>query len=110
MTSKIDRLDAELEELIAETARGADAIEATDEIAAANRIDTTWRETTNLARLSLRELSNLDRFIERETTDDLVDFANIQALKEDAEKAFIAVNGHAILHDGGHQNCMLTDT
>ena len=20
------------------------------------------------------------------------------------------VNGHAILHDGGHQNCMLTDT
>jgi hypothetical protein len=90
MTSKIDRLDAELEELIAETARGADAIEATDEIAAANRIDTTWRETTNLARLSLRELSNLDRFIERETTDDLVDFANIQALKEDAEKAFIA--------------------
>ena len=43
-----------------------------------------------MARLSLRELGNLDRFIERETTDDLVDFANIQALKEDAEKAFIA--------------------
>ncbi len=89
MANKIDKLDAELEEFLAEAARGADAIEATDEIAAANRIDTTWRETTNLARLSLRELGNLDRFIERETTDDLVDFANIQALKEDAEKAFI---------------------
>ena len=90
MTSKTDRLDAELEELIAETARGVEAIEATDEIATANQVDATWRETTNLARLSLRELGNLNRFIERETTDDLIDLAGIQALKAEAEKAFVA--------------------
>ena len=93
MINKLDKLDQELEDFLAEANKSADVLDATDEIAVSNQADTGWRETANLVRLSLRELGNLPRFIERDEMDDLTTPASIQAVTSEAEKTFCAYVG-----------------